>query len=63
MDFVTIATPNDFHRPIAVQALSAGKHVISEKPVTMTSDDLQAMIDAGASRIGASSMVKAAKDL
>ena len=46
VDFVTIATPNDFHRPIAVQALSAGKHVISEKPVTMTSDDLQAMIDA-----------------
>ena len=46
IDFVTIATPNDFHRPIAVQAMAAGKHVISEKPVTMCADDLQAMIDA-----------------
>lgn len=46
IDFVTIATPNDFHKPIAIQAMAAGKHVISEKPVTMTSDDLQAMIDA-----------------
>ena len=43
---VTIATPNDFHKPIAIQAMAAGKHVISEKPVTMSSDDLQAMIDA-----------------
>ncbi|MBQ4090195.1 MAG: Gfo/Idh/MocA family oxidoreductase [Clostridia bacterium] len=46
IDFITIATPNDFHRPIAIQAMAAGKHVISEKPVTMTADDLQAMIDA-----------------
>ena len=46
MDFVTIATPNDFHKPIAIQAMAAGKHVISEKPVTLSSRDLQAMIDA-----------------
>ena len=46
IDFITIATPNDFHRPIAVQAMAAGKHVISEKPVTLTVDDLQAMFDA-----------------
>lgn len=46
VDFVTIATPNDLHRPIAVQAMAAGKHVISEKPVTLSSGDLQAMIDA-----------------
>lgn len=46
IDFVTIATPNDFHRPIAIQAMAAGKHVISEKPVTLSSGDLQAMIDA-----------------
>ena len=46
IDFVTIATPNDFHKPIAIQAMAAGKHVISEKPVTLTTDDLQAMIDA-----------------
>ncbi len=46
IELVTIATPNDFHRPIAIQAMAAGKNVISEKPVTLSSDDLQAMIDA-----------------
>ena len=46
IELVTIATPNDFHKPIAIEALAAGKNVISEKPVTMSSDDLQAMIDA-----------------
>lgn len=46
VELVTIATPNDFHRSIAIQALEAGKNVISEKPVTLSCDDLQAMIDA-----------------
>lgn len=46
VDFITIATPNDSHREIAVKAMEAGKHVISEKPVTVSSEDLQAMIDA-----------------
>lgn len=46
IELVTIATPNDFHCPIAVQAMAAGKNVISEKPVTLSSHDLQAMIDA-----------------
>lgn len=46
VEFVTIATPNDVHRELAIQAMAAGKHVISEKPVTLSSVDLQAMIDA-----------------
>ncbi len=46
VELVTIATPNDFHKPIAIQAMRAGKHVISEKPVALSSDELQAMIDA-----------------
>jgi scyllo-inositol 2-dehydrogenase (NADP+) len=46
IELVTIATPNDFHRPLAIAAMEAGKNVISEKPVTMTSENLQAMIDA-----------------
>ncbi|PWL47481.1 MAG: gfo/Idh/MocA family oxidoreductase [Clostridiales bacterium] len=46
VDIVTVATPNDVHREIAVKALAAGKNVISEKPVTVSSEDLQAMIDA-----------------
>ena len=46
VDFVVIATPNDFHKEIAIRAMAAGKHVISEKPVTLSSSDLQEMIDA-----------------
>lgn len=32
---VLIATPNDTHKKLAIQALKAGKHVICEKPVTL----------------------------
>ena len=46
VDFVTIATPNDMHKPLALAAMKAGKHVICEKPVTLSSKDLQEMIDA-----------------
>lgn len=46
VELVTIATPNDCHRPLAIAAMEQGKHVISEKPVTLSSLDLQAMIDA-----------------
>ena len=46
VELVTIATLNDFHLPIAVEAMAAGKHVISEKPVTTSSLELQQMIDA-----------------
>lgn len=46
VDFVTIATPNDMHKPLTLQALAAGKHVICEKPVTLSSADLQEMFDA-----------------
>lgn len=34
--FITIATPNDTHLPIAAAALEAGIHVISDKPATAT---------------------------
>ncbi len=46
IDFVTIAVPNDRHKPLAIRALEAGKHVICEKPVTLSSADLQEMFDA-----------------
>jgi len=46
VDLVTIATPNDLHKPLAIQAMEAGKNVISEKPVTLCSADLKEMIDA-----------------
>lgn len=45
VDMILIATPNDVHKPIAIAAMEAGKHVISEKPITLSSADLQEMID------------------
>ncbi|MBQ5973915.1 MAG: Gfo/Idh/MocA family oxidoreductase [Oscillospiraceae bacterium] len=46
IDMVTVATPNDVHEEIAVAALKAGKHVISEKPVTLSMESLERMIAA-----------------
>ncbi len=46
IDFVLIATPNNFHASYAIQAMRAGKHVISEKPVTMNSAELLEVIRA-----------------
>lgn len=46
VDVVTIAIPNDLHKEVAVQAMAAGKNVISEKPVTLCSADLEEMIAA-----------------
>lgn len=44
IDIVLVSTPNDLHKPIAIKAMRAGKNVVSEKPVTLSSGDLQEMI-------------------
>ena len=36
IDLVVIATPNDSHFPLAKAALEAGKHVVVDKPFTVT---------------------------
>ncbi len=36
VDFITIATPNKWHFPIANDCLKAGFHVMCEKPMTLT---------------------------
>jgi scyllo-inositol 2-dehydrogenase (NADP+) len=36
IDLVVIATPNTSHHPIAKQCLQAGKHVVVDKPFTVT---------------------------
>ena len=46
IDFVVVATPNDMHREIAIDAMEHGKCVMSEKPVTMSSAMLDDMIAA-----------------
>ncbi|SHE70226.1 Predicted dehydrogenase [Seinonella peptonophila] len=38
LDFVIICTPNHLHGPIAIDALKAGMHVLTEKPMTMNLD-------------------------
>jgi len=42
-DMVLVATPNNFHKPMTIAALEAGKHVICEKPVAMNIDDFDEM--------------------
>ncbi|MBE6897107.1 MAG: Gfo/Idh/MocA family oxidoreductase [Clostridia bacterium] len=46
IEFVTIAIPNDVHEEVAIACMNAGKHVISEKPVTLSCDSLERMIAA-----------------
>lgn len=43
IDIVTIATPNNFHKDIAIAAFAAGKHVFCEKPVAMSSKEVEEM--------------------
>lgn len=44
IDLVLITTPNNFHKPYAIQALRAGKHVLCEKPVMMNSEELEEVL-------------------
>ncbi|WP_268751152.1 Gfo/Idh/MocA family protein [Agreia sp. Leaf335] len=49
IDVVDIVTPGDSHAEIACAALSAGKHVICEKPLANSVDEARAMADAARS--------------
>lgn len=44
VELIVCATYNDVHKDIAIRAMRAGKAVISEKPVTLCSEDLKEMI-------------------
>jgi predicted dehydrogenase len=46
IDIVHIVTPNGLHAAHTIAAIQAGKHVMCEKPMAITSADCQAMIDA-----------------
>lgn len=46
VEAVDICTPNYLHAPIAIAALNAGKHVLTEKPDAMTVAEVEAMKEA-----------------
>jgi predicted dehydrogenase len=46
VDAVIIATPNHTHRPIALAAARAGKHVMCEKPLGLNAAEVRAMYHA-----------------
>lgn len=43
IDLVVIATPNETHAPLAEQALQAGKHVVVDKPFTLTAQEARTL--------------------
>ncbi len=51
VDLVVLATPNDLHAPLAIQAMEAGKHVVTDKPMAVTLAEANAMV-ATAERTG-----------
>jgi predicted dehydrogenase len=46
VDALVIATPNASHRPIAVAAARAGKHIMCEKPLGLSAAEVREMHDA-----------------
>ncbi len=45
IDAVLIGTTNEVHKELCIEAMEAGKHVICEKPVTLSSDELVEIMD------------------
>jgi predicted dehydrogenase len=51
LDLIVVPTPNDTHRPLAAQALAAGKHVVVDKPFTLDAAEARSLM-AGADAAG-----------
>jgi predicted dehydrogenase len=48
VDAVAVCVPPELHAEVACAALAAGKHVLVEKPLALTLDDCEAIVDAAA---------------
>ncbi len=48
IDAVYNPLPNHLHVPWSIKALEAGKHVLCEKPIGLSADEGQTLVDAGA---------------
>ncbi len=46
IDIIDICTPNNYHAPLAIAAMKAGKHVICEKPLGPNPESIRQMIEA-----------------
>lgn len=46
VDMVILVTPHDTHAPLAIQALKAGKHVLTEKVMCLDTAEADAIIEA-----------------
>jgi predicted dehydrogenase len=56
VDIVAITTPNILHKPMAMAAIQAGKHVYCEKPLAVTAEDARELTEA-AMRAGVVNLV------
>jgi myo-inositol 2-dehydrogenase/D-chiro-inositol 1-dehydrogenase len=56
VDAVVVATANNLHAPLTIQALDTGKHVMVQKPIALTLAEADAMV-AAADRSGKQLMV------
>jgi predicted dehydrogenase len=50
VDLIIIITPHNTHAPLALQCLQAGRHVVCEKPLAITTAECDAMIAAAKQR-------------
>src|SRR3984893_12899690 len=48
VDAIYIPLPNEQHVPWSIKALEAGKHVLCEKPIALSADEAQTLLDAAA---------------
>ena len=46
IDVVNICTPSGLHSEMAIEAMKRGKHVLTEKPMAVTLEQAEAMIEA-----------------